>query len=140
MTVVVDRSPEVRAFTIGAEKDPVVVPFITWPVRPAPQWMGVVSIASARVMASRMAVSRRASIDLPAPGRAKEEDVGGRTPASASPKQGVLYDVPAHGTPPTPPRRARLTALYLAGPACTDTDLKPRASSGNERNFPQIFP
>jgi hypothetical protein len=31
-------------------------------------WIWVVSIASARVMAGRMVVSRRASIDLPAPG------------------------------------------------------------------------
>jgi hypothetical protein len=66
MTVVVDRSPEVRAFTIGAEKDPVEVPFITWPVRPATRWMRVVSMASARVIAGRMVVSHRASIDVPA--------------------------------------------------------------------------
>jgi hypothetical protein len=38
------------------------------PVRPATLWMRVVSMASARVMAGRMVVSRRASIDLPAPG------------------------------------------------------------------------
>jgi hypothetical protein len=38
------------------------------PVRPATLWMRVVSMASARVMAGRMVVSRRASIDVPAPG------------------------------------------------------------------------
>ena len=38
------------------------------PVRPATRWIRVVSIASARVIAGRMVVSRRASIDLPAPG------------------------------------------------------------------------
>jgi hypothetical protein len=38
------------------------------PVRPATRWIRVVSIASARVIAGRMVVSRRASIDVPAPG------------------------------------------------------------------------
>jgi hypothetical protein len=38
------------------------------PVRPATRWIRVVSIASARVIAGRMVVSRRASTDLPAPG------------------------------------------------------------------------
>jgi hypothetical protein len=37
------------------------------PVRPSMRWMHVVSMASARVMAGRIVVSRRASIDLPAP-------------------------------------------------------------------------
>jgi hypothetical protein len=35
------------------------------PVRPATLWMHVVSMASARLMAGRMVVSRRASIDFP---------------------------------------------------------------------------
>ena len=38
------------------------------PVNPAALWMRVVSRASARVIAGRIVVSRRASIDLPAPG------------------------------------------------------------------------
>ena len=38
------------------------------PVRPATLWMRVVSMASARVIAGRMVVSRRASIGLPGPG------------------------------------------------------------------------
>jgi hypothetical protein len=36
--------------------------------RPATRWIRVVSMASARVIAGRMVVSRRASIDVPAPG------------------------------------------------------------------------
>jgi hypothetical protein len=39
-------------------------------------------MASARVIAGRMVVSRRASMDLPAPGAAEQEDIMGRTPAS----------------------------------------------------------
>ena len=38
------------------------------PVRPATRWRRVVSRASARVIAGRMVVSRRASLDFPAPG------------------------------------------------------------------------
>jgi hypothetical protein len=38
------------------------------PVRPATRWIRVVSMASARGIAARMVVSRRASIDVPAPG------------------------------------------------------------------------
>ena len=37
-------------------------------MRPATRWIRVVSRASARVIAGRMVVSRRASIDFPAPG------------------------------------------------------------------------
>jgi hypothetical protein len=50
-------------------------------VRRATRWRHVVSRASARVIAGRIVVSRRASLDGPAPGRAEEEDVGDRTPA-----------------------------------------------------------
>jgi hypothetical protein len=35
------------------------------PVRPATRWIRVVSMASASVIAGRMVVSRRASIDVP---------------------------------------------------------------------------
>jgi hypothetical protein len=38
-------------------------------------------MASARVIAGRMVVSRCTSIDLPAPGGHRSQDVGGRTPA-----------------------------------------------------------
>jgi hypothetical protein len=42
------------------------------PVSPATLWIRVVSMASARVIAGRMVVSRRASLDWPAPeGRAR---------------------------------------------------------------------
>ena len=53
------------------------------PVRPAMLWMRVASIASAKVIAGRMVVSLRASIDLP-PRRAKREDVWVRMSASHS--------------------------------------------------------
>jgi hypothetical protein len=46
----------------------VVTSAVRSPVRPATLWMRVVSMASARVIAGRMVVSQRASIDLPAPG------------------------------------------------------------------------
>jgi hypothetical protein len=49
--------------------------------------------------------------------RTHEEDVGVTTPASGSPEHAALDDVPAHGPPPTPPKPARLTALYPEGPA-----------------------
>jgi hypothetical protein len=38
------------------------------PVRPATLWMRVVSSASARRIAGKIVVSRRASIDVPTPG------------------------------------------------------------------------
>ena len=38
------------------------------PMRPATRWMHVVSRASARVIAGKMVVSRRASLDVPTPG------------------------------------------------------------------------
>jgi hypothetical protein len=46
------------------------------PVRPATRWMRVVSIASTRVIAGRRVVSRRASIDWPAPGGQEAGDYG----------------------------------------------------------------
>ena len=39
------------------------------PLKPATLWIRVVSMASARVIAGRMVVSRRASIDFPLAGR-----------------------------------------------------------------------
>jgi hypothetical protein len=38
------------------------------PVRPATLWMWVVSMASARVIAGKMVVGPRVSLDVPAPG------------------------------------------------------------------------
>jgi hypothetical protein len=46
------------------------------PVRPATRWRRVVSSASARVIAGRMVVSRRASTDFPAPGVPWSSGVG----------------------------------------------------------------
>jgi hypothetical protein len=46
----------------------VVTHAVRSPVRLATRWIRVVSIASARVIAGRMVVSRRASIDFAAPG------------------------------------------------------------------------
>jgi site-specific DNA recombinase len=51
----------------------VVTNAVRSPVRPATLWMRVVSMALARVIAGRMVVSRRASIDFPVPGGPKSE-------------------------------------------------------------------
>ena len=60
--------PDIEDGVMGARNGRVVTKAVRSPVRPATLWMRVVSMASARVMAGRMVVSRRASIDLPAPG------------------------------------------------------------------------
>jgi hypothetical protein len=54
---------------MGARHGRVVTMAVRAPVRPATRWMRVASMALARVMAGRMVVRRRASIDVPAPGR-----------------------------------------------------------------------
>jgi hypothetical protein len=54
------------------------------PLKPATLWIRVVSMLSARVIAGRMVASRRASIDLPAPGGPRSRDVMVGTPASGS--------------------------------------------------------
>jgi hypothetical protein len=51
---------------MGARNGRVVTTTVWALVRPATRWMRVVSMASARVMAGRLVVSRRASIDVPA--------------------------------------------------------------------------
>jgi hypothetical protein len=53
---------------LGGRNGRAVTKAVRAPVRPATRWMRVVSMASGRVMAGRMVVSRCASIDLPAPG------------------------------------------------------------------------
>jgi hypothetical protein len=58
---------------VGARKGSVVTRAVRSPVRPATLWMRVVSMASARLIAGRMGVSRRASIDVPGPG---EQSIG----------------------------------------------------------------
>jgi hypothetical protein len=51
----------------GARHGRVVTNAVRSPVRPATRWIRVVSMASARIIAGRMVVSRGARIDLPAP-------------------------------------------------------------------------
>jgi hypothetical protein len=60
--------PHIGDGVMGGAKRPGLTKIVRSPVRPATLWMRVVSMASARVMAGRIVVSRRASIDLPAPG------------------------------------------------------------------------
>jgi hypothetical protein len=60
--------PDVRNGVVGGRNGRVVTKAVRSPVRPATRWMRLASMASARVMAGRMVVSRRASIDVPAPG------------------------------------------------------------------------
>ena len=60
--------PFIRDGVVGSATRRVVTNAVRSPVRPAMLWIRVVSIASARGIAGRMVVSRRASIDLPAPG------------------------------------------------------------------------
>jgi hypothetical protein len=56
---------------VGARNGRLVTTAVRSLVRPAMLWMRMVSMASARVMAGRMVVSRRASIDVPAPESAR---------------------------------------------------------------------
>ena len=65
---VAPRSPASEMVWWGARNGRLVTNAVRSPVRPATLWIRVVSMASARVIAGRMVVSRRASIDLPAPG------------------------------------------------------------------------
>jgi hypothetical protein len=58
----------IRDGVVGARKGRVVTTAVQAPVRPATRWMRVVSRASGRAIAGRIVVSRRASIDMPAPG------------------------------------------------------------------------
>jgi hypothetical protein len=60
--------PRIRDGLVGARHGRVVTKAVRSPARPATLWSCVVSMASARVIAGRRVVSRRASIDVPAPG------------------------------------------------------------------------
>ena len=62
------NQPHVRNGVVGARHERVMTGAVRSLVRPAKRWIHVVSRASARVIAGRMVVSRRANIDLPAPG------------------------------------------------------------------------
>jgi hypothetical protein len=61
-------SPASEMVWWGAGIGWVVIHAVQSPVRLVTRWMRVVSMASARGIAGRRVVSRRASIDLPAPG------------------------------------------------------------------------
>jgi hypothetical protein len=78
--VAAPMSPASEIVWWGARNGRVVTRAVRSPVRPATRWMRVVSTASARVIAGRMVVSRRASMDLPAPWRSQEEEIRVRTP------------------------------------------------------------
>jgi hypothetical protein len=60
-------SPASEMVWWGARNGRVVTNAVRSPVRPATRWIRVVSTASARDIPGTMVVSRRASIDLPAP-------------------------------------------------------------------------
>jgi hypothetical protein len=62
----------------------VVANVVRSPVRPATLWIRVVSMASASVIYGRIVVSRRASMDVLTLGRAKQQEILSRTPASPS--------------------------------------------------------
>jgi hypothetical protein len=58
--------PRIRDGVMGARHGRIVTHAVRSPARPATRWMRVVSLASSRVIAGRMVVSRRASMDVPA--------------------------------------------------------------------------
>jgi hypothetical protein len=64
-------SPASEIVWWGARNGRVVTNAVRSPVSPATRWMRVVSIASGRGIAGSIVVSRRASIDLPAPESAR---------------------------------------------------------------------
>jgi hypothetical protein len=61
-------APHPRWYGGARETGRLVTRVVRPPVKRATLWMRVVSRASARVIAGKIVVSRRASIDLPAPG------------------------------------------------------------------------
>jgi hypothetical protein len=67
--------PGVRDGMVGARHGRAVTKVVRSPVRPATLWIRVVSMAWVRVIAGRMVVGRRASMDVPAPGGPEQEDV-----------------------------------------------------------------
>ena len=68
--------PHIGDGVVGARNGRVVTKAVRSPVRPATRWMRVVSRASGRVISGRMVVSRRASIDFPAPGASNMRRLG----------------------------------------------------------------
>jgi hypothetical protein len=109
--------PRVRDGVVGARNGRVVTSAVRSPVRPATRWRLVVSSASTSVMARRIVVSRPGQHRRASSRRAEQGDIMGITTVFGLPEHATLDDVPVHGRPLTPPRPARLTALYPAGPA-----------------------
>jgi hypothetical protein len=64
-------APHRRWRDTGTQNGRVVTTAVWAPVRPETRWMRVVSMASARLIAGKMVVRRRANIDFPAPGGPK---------------------------------------------------------------------
>jgi hypothetical protein len=62
--------------SIDTEGGEAVTHAVRSPVRPATLWMRVVSMASGRVIAGRIVVSRRANLDLPAPDGLRRRTLG----------------------------------------------------------------
>jgi hypothetical protein len=56
--------PDIRDGVMGARHGRVVTKAVRSPVRPATRWMRVVSMALARVIAGRMVMRQRASLDV----------------------------------------------------------------------------
>jgi hypothetical protein len=78
-------SPTSERVWWGARHGRVVTNAVRAPVRPATRGMRVVSRASARVIAGRMVVSRRASLDFPTPGGPSSRTLGSERPHSVHP-------------------------------------------------------
>jgi hypothetical protein len=74
--------PRIRDGVLGARHGRVVTKVVRSPVRPATLWMRVVSMASARVIAGRMVVSRCASMDVPVLGGARRKGLWAEHPYS----------------------------------------------------------
>jgi hypothetical protein len=68
--------PRIRDGVVGARHGRVVTNAVSARVRTMTRWMRVVSMASARVIAGRIVVRRRASIDCSAPGEPGRRTLG----------------------------------------------------------------
>jgi hypothetical protein len=85
-------TPTAAMVWCGARISRVVTTAVHPPVKPATQWILVLSSASARRIAGRVVVRRRASIDVPAPGGEQEGEIMDSTPALASGLRLIRWD------------------------------------------------